>query len=100
MQGVQLRSVRPSTVGGTSATPLRTELSCEVPALFQLRKLDFELPGTEARAFTRRSVLQFTALLTHGHWPSRLKVSHRCVYHLEGIEFPFMGGSSVIEGWL
>lgn len=89
----------PSTVGGTSATPLRTELSCEVPARFQLRKLDFELPGMEARAFTRHSVLQFTASLTQGHWPSGLKVSsHRCVYHLEGIEFPFLGGSSVSEG--
>lgn len=38
--------------GGASVAPLRTELGCDAPAAFQLRKLHFELPGIEAGAFS------------------------------------------------
>lgn len=73
---------------------LRNELGCDIPAVpaaettLELQRLRLGHSGGR--------ILQFTALLTQGCWPSGLKVSsHRYVYHLEGTEFPFLEGASV-----
>lgn len=76
-------------------TPLRTELSCGVPV-----QEKFTLNIQELRpGHSLGDICLFTALLTHGCWPSGLEVSsHRCVFYLEGTGFPLVGGTPVNEG--